>query len=133
LSKYAYHGTTIYSIFDGVGEVGLRPQSGLSFGDKNGFDIDDESLFVFFTKSFETASLWGNIVLRFPWPDNFYKDYVGNADLEQGDDVNWFTRDSIKLEDIEVLLNNIWSSLGQNLEQLDRDFPKYEDYDIGDL
>lgn len=71
---------------------------------------------VFFTPTEDMAYLWGDVLLRFPWPPDIHRDrYSDCIMLEEGVFVlsSYFTHRPIPAREIEVLVGEEWVPIGE--------------------
>lgn len=90
MTEYAYHATTPQG-WATIQREGLLPQPQAFPDEARCIDADVEA--TFFCPTAKLASVWGEVVVRFPWPPDAIEDDYGQSMLV-GNRVlytNWFT------------------------------------------
>lgn len=110
---WAYHSTSL-SLLASIRRRGLVPR-------RQPVEHEDEERatreeVTFFSAKPEWASMWGDVLLRFPWPDeeSTEQDPYGDSVLLPDGTItytNWFTHDYVPPESIEVFDGRSWVPL----------------------
>lgn len=68
---------------------------------------------IFFSPTRQLAEEWGEVLLRFPWPEDAQEDPYGDAFLLRGSLTysNWYTESPVPLEEIEFYDRGVWRQL----------------------
>ena len=110
MTIWAYHATRKRDL-PKIARVGLLPQRQPVRHDDEPRVTREEVLF--FAPTEGLASIWNEVVLRFPWPEEYEEDYYGDTMFVGGDVVRTsnFTYDSVDPEKIQVRVGRRWRGL----------------------
>jgi hypothetical protein len=115
MTVFAYHATNSTNLAR-IGQEGILAQEQ---PEKHG-DEDREFVgrAVYFSVTEELAAVWGDAVIRFPWPEeatpDWYSDTVRLADGEILAS-NWFCRTDVSPSDLQVKVGLAWVGWGKAL------------------
>ena len=99
---WAYHATSTHRLLEIVA-YGLEPIDPILVGLEQPFG-------VYFSPLPRLALQWNNVLLRFPWPDEYEEDPYLGATLIDGEVVptGFYTEQSIPSENIDVKVGRRW-------------------------
>lgn len=111
MTDWVYHATTSRAL-DAIRVHGLVPrrQPKKHRSEKRG----TRDAVVFFAIKEDGASIWGPVLLRFPFPDEAEPDPYSDTTYVTGYgavETNWYTREHIPPETIQVKTASGWTSL----------------------
>lgn len=89
--RYAYHATTEQAWL-AIQQNGLQPQQQADPTEARCLPADEPA--TFFCPLPEWAQVWGDVVVRFPWPADAEQDGYGDSMLVNGklQYTNWYTQ-----------------------------------------
>jgi hypothetical protein len=104
LGDYAYHATS-------PGRLSMIQRRGLLPRVPSGMDHQPEG--VYFAPSEDTAGYWNEVLLRFPWPQEWEDDTYGTTTYIDDELVSssMWTPHEVLPEDIEVKIRGQWRPL----------------------
>lgn len=108
MADYAYHGTSERGLLK-IMRAGLLPKrQPVKHSDE---ERAVKEAVIFFTPLERMAMQWGEIVLRFPWPEDFKEDWYGDAVMPPDGSIvhsSYYTADGILPEDIQLKIGSRW-------------------------
>jgi hypothetical protein len=106
--RYGFHGTTLKAL-KRICREGLAPRLVRRKGEKRAVNAPA----IFFAHSVDGAKAWGDVVLRFAFPENAEEDPYGDATYAWPGYTNWYTTTAVAPSGIEVLADGKFVPLDQ--------------------
>lgn len=107
---WAYHATSKKAL-PSIMKHGLdaRRQPRRHRGEDRCYDGDA----LFFSPAERFAGVWGDVMLRFPWPDEAYEDEYSDMTIVDGEVLasNWYMTDGVEPAQIQVKTATGWKPL----------------------
>ena len=107
---WAYHATDAKRL-PAIVKGGLIPQSQPHEHMDEERDIDEPA--TFFSPRPGLAKLWGNTILRYPWPEDAREDPYGESFIDKDGSINytnWYTETAVSPEELQVY-DGTWRAL----------------------
>jgi hypothetical protein len=123
-TDYAYHATRKSNLAS-IRKLGLVPS--VQTSEHAGEDRATEEPVVFFSPTEDHARVWGEVVLRFPWPDEYEDDPYSDTTWVDGIGVvatNMFTFEPVAPAAIEVRSGKTWKPLVARREAYRKNNPR---------